>query len=328
VVCGLPRLGTGAAEIRYTKRNDVFLAMFSPGTQVAGVLTRSKTASAAVQWCRANLSLGTARALLANSGNANAFTGRAGAEAARAIALSVAGAAACRAQEVFIASTGVIGEPLASDKIVRVLGAIAETSATTGWKSAAEAIMTTDTVPKSAVATAPVVDRVCTVGGMVKGAGMIHPDMATLLGFLTTDAAVPTPELRGVLTPSLRREELLGMAGGAGLTIAELQRANERTRRSDEEISRGIARGESARAINNAEPGVLALRDIDFDCLPHPGVIDIQAVKPRLDHLRRGFAKQQRRKWLVIELHDHLPVLNILRRGSRDRDPGLHAPSV
>jgi glutamate N-acetyltransferase / amino-acid N-acetyltransferase len=193
------RLATGEANIRYRGRKDVLLAVLAPGTQVAGVFTRSKTASAPVEWCRDNLGGGTARMLVANSGNANAFTGLAGSEAVRKVAESAAGMCGCRAQEVFIASTGVIGEPLPHQKIIAVLPELADSGAAGAWRAAAEAIMTTDTFPKLATASAFIDGHRVTINGIAKGSGMIAPDMATLLGFLFTDAAIPGAILQSLL---------------------------------------------------------------------------------------------------------------------------------
>lgn len=193
------RLGTGAAGVRYKDRTDVLFAMFAPGTQVGGVFTKSKTASAPVEWCRQNLKAGSARALVVNSGNANAFTGKAGTEGTRAVALSAAGIAGCRAKEVFIASTGVIGEPLPAEKITRVLGSIAQDAAMTGWRAAAEAIMTTDTFPKVGTASAMIDDHRVTLNGIAKGSGMIAPDMATMLAFVFTDAKLPAAVLQDLI---------------------------------------------------------------------------------------------------------------------------------
>jgi glutamate N-acetyltransferase/amino-acid N-acetyltransferase len=193
------RLGTGAAGVRYKDRTDVLFALFAPGTQVGGVLTRSKTASAPVEWCRKNLKTGSARALVVNSGNANAFTGKAGIEGAHAVALSAAGIAGCRAQEVFLASTGVIGEPLPAEKITRVLGSIAQDAAMTGWRPAAEAIMTTDTFAKVATTSANIEGHRVTLNGIAKGSGMIAPDMATMLAFVFTDAKLPASVLQDLI---------------------------------------------------------------------------------------------------------------------------------
>jgi glutamate N-acetyltransferase/amino-acid N-acetyltransferase len=193
------RLSAGAAGIRYRGRNDVMLAVLAPETQVAGVLTRSKTASAPVEWCRANLLRRSARALVVNSGNANAFTGTAGQETVRAVAGSAAAILDCRVQEIFVASTGVIGEPLPAERITRILGALAEQGAAAAWRDAAEAIMTTDTFPKLATARAEIDGRRVTINGIAKGSGMIAPDMATLLAFVFTDARLPAPVLQDLL---------------------------------------------------------------------------------------------------------------------------------
>jgi glutamate N-acetyltransferase/amino-acid N-acetyltransferase len=192
-------LAAGEANIRYKARKDVLLAVLAPGTQVAGVFTRSKTASAPVEWCRENLPGGSARMLVVNSGNANAFTGTAGMESVRKIAESAAGMCGCRAQEVFIASTGVIGEPLPHQKIIAVLPQLADAGAAGAWRAAAEAIMTTDTFPKLATASAFIDGHRVTINGIAKGSGMIAPDMATLLAFIFTDAAIPHPVLQSML---------------------------------------------------------------------------------------------------------------------------------
>lgn len=193
------RLAAGMANIRYHGRNDVLLAVLAPGTQVAGVFTGSKTASAPVDWCREALTGAVARMLVVNSGNANAFTGIAGTEAVRKIAESAAGMVGCRAQEVFIASTGVIGEPLPHQKIIRVLPELAESGAAGAWRAAAEAIMTTDTFPKLATASAFIDGHRVTINGIAKGSGMIAPDMATLLSFIFTDAKIPSAVLQPLL---------------------------------------------------------------------------------------------------------------------------------
>ena len=116
------RLATGQAGIKYRDRTDVLMVVLAPGTQVAGVFTTSKTASAPVDWCRKQLATSSARVLVVNSGNANAFTGKAGYDGVREMAESAAGVVGCRAQEVFMASTGVIGEPLPDQKITKILG--------------------------------------------------------------------------------------------------------------------------------------------------------------------------------------------------------------
>src|ERR1700724_422283 len=146
------RLATAAAGIRYAGRTDVLLALLDPGTAVAGVLTRSKCPSAPVDWCRARLKAGKARALVVNSGNANAFTGKAGVEAVKLTAALAAKATGAPANEIFLASTGVIGEPLDAAKFDGVLATLAERAAPAGLLEAAQAIMTTDTYPKVATA--------------------------------------------------------------------------------------------------------------------------------------------------------------------------------
>jgi glutamate N-acetyltransferase/amino-acid N-acetyltransferase len=194
------RLATTAAGVRYAQRTDVLLALLAPGTQVAGVFTTSKTASAPVLWCRGNLKGGEARVLVVNSGNANAFTGKAGQEGVRAIAEEAAAVARCRASEVFMASTGVIGEPLPDQKIVKVLSRLASEGAAGNWRAAADAIMTTDTYAKAATATAHIDGVKVTINGIAKGSGMIAPDMATMLSFVFTDANLPAPVLQECLS--------------------------------------------------------------------------------------------------------------------------------
>ena len=198
------RLATGEAGIKYKNRTDVLMAIMAPGTQCAGVFTKSKTASAPVEWCKQQLKAGHARALVVNSGNANAFTGKAGMEGARAVAQSAAAVIGCKAQDVFLASTGVIGEPLPAEKITRVLGAIAENAASTGWRAAAEAIMTTDTYPKMATAQALIDGHKVTINGIAKGSGMIAPDMATMLSYVFTDANLPASVLQELLSSGVK----------------------------------------------------------------------------------------------------------------------------
>jgi glutamate N-acetyltransferase/amino-acid N-acetyltransferase len=194
------RLATAAAGVRYKDRTDVLLALLAPGTQVAGVFTRSKTASAPVLWCRDKLKGGEARVLVVNSGNANAFTGKAGQEGVREIANEAAAVARCRADEVFMASTGVIGEPLPTQKITKVLSDLVAQGAAGNWRAAADAIMTTDTYPKAATDTALIDGVKVTINGIAKGSGMIAPDMATMLSFVFTDANLPASVLQDCLS--------------------------------------------------------------------------------------------------------------------------------
>ncbi|MET0841956.1 MAG: bifunctional glutamate N-acetyltransferase/amino-acid acetyltransferase ArgJ [Methyloceanibacter sp.] len=197
------RLAATAAGIRYPGRTDLMLALFDPGTSVAGVLTRSKTASAPVDWCRARLPHGMARALVVNSGNANAFTGGRGKEAVKLTADAAAEAADCLEADVYIASTGVIGEPLDARKIAGRLNALAREATPDGYSEAARAIMTTDTYPKLATRQAEIDGVAVSINGIAKGAGMIAPDMATMLAFLFTDAAIEPQALRASLDPAV-----------------------------------------------------------------------------------------------------------------------------
>lgn len=199
------RLGAAASGVRYGGRRDLMLAEFAPGAQVAGVFTRSAAASAAVDWSREVAAGGAARALVVNSGNANAFTGRAGKEAVRTTAESAAALAGCMPGAVCVSSTGVIGEPLPVERITAALPGLHARLHADGWAEAAEAIMTTDTFPKTATAAAEIDGRRVTINGIAKGSGMIAPDMATMLAYVATDAALPAPVLRALLEPSVDR---------------------------------------------------------------------------------------------------------------------------
>jgi len=177
----------------------VLLALFDKGTTVAGVFTRSKCPSAPVEWCRAKLGGGRARALVVNSGNANAFTGKTGRTATKLTADMAAQACACRPGEVFLASTGVIGEPLDAHRFEQVMDTLVAEARPNAWAEAASAIMTTDTFAKGATATARLGDATVTLNGIAKGAGMIAPDMATLLSFVFTDAPIAAPVLQTLI---------------------------------------------------------------------------------------------------------------------------------
>ena len=193
------KLATAAAGIRYQGRTDVMFALLNKGTAVAGVFTRSKCPSAPVEWCRSKLPRGSARALVVNSGNANAFTGKSGRQATAMTAAIAAKAIGCSPNEVFLASTGVIGEPLDAGKFEGVLANLAETATPGDWMAAAKAIMTTDTFPKVATATVKLGKAKVTINGMAKGAGMIAPDMATMLSFIFTDAPLSPGVLQSLL---------------------------------------------------------------------------------------------------------------------------------
>jgi glutamate N-acetyltransferase/amino-acid N-acetyltransferase len=194
------RLAACEAGIRYKGRTDLMLAVLDPGTTAAGVLTRSKTSSAPVLWCRKGLKGGKARALVVNSGNANAFTGRRGSDATRMTAEAAAMAVGCAAEEVFIASTGVIGEPLDAAKFTHLLDGLARSAKAEALEIGARAIMTTDTYPKLATRRTEIGGVPVVISGFCKGAGMIAPDMATMLAFIFTDAAISPRALQDLLS--------------------------------------------------------------------------------------------------------------------------------
>ncbi|WP_298668045.1 bifunctional glutamate N-acetyltransferase/amino-acid acetyltransferase ArgJ [uncultured Sphingomonas sp.] len=189
------------ARARYKQwdRCDLTFVALDEGTAVAGVLTQSKCPSPEVEWCRNALALGNARALVVNAGNSNAFTGNRGRAAVEAIAARTAGHLDCQPSDVFVASTGVIGVPLPIDKAEAGLDA-AYAAAPANWLAVAEAIGTTDTYPKGAMTTAIVDGRTVTLVGVIKGSGMIAPDMATMLGFIFTDAAAEPAFLQSALS--------------------------------------------------------------------------------------------------------------------------------
>jgi glutamate N-acetyltransferase / amino-acid N-acetyltransferase len=197
------RIATGAAGIKYKGRTDVLLMVCDRPASVAGVFTRSRCPSAPVDFCRANLAGGTLRALVVNSGNANAFTGAKGRAAAEETARGAAEAVGCVPSEVFLASTGVIGEPLDASKIAALLPELASAAAPAGWTEAASAIMTTDTYPKVATRRVEIGGASVTINGIAKGAGMIAPDMATMLSFVATDAAIAAPALQALLSEAV-----------------------------------------------------------------------------------------------------------------------------
>jgi glutamate N-acetyltransferase/amino-acid N-acetyltransferase len=190
---------TAEAGIRYKKRTDLLLAVLDEGTTVAGVLTQSKTASAPVLVCRKHLKKGAARALVVNSGNANAFTGKKGREAVDVTVEHAVHAVGCKPHEVFVASTGVIGEPLDAAKFAHLLAKLAARAEPDLFEPAARAIMTTDTYPKLATRKTLIGDTEVTINGFCKGAGMIAPDMATMLCFIFTDAALPADVLQDLV---------------------------------------------------------------------------------------------------------------------------------
>jgi glutamate N-acetyltransferase/amino-acid N-acetyltransferase len=197
------RVSTAAAGIRNRDRTDVLLVQLEPDTAVAGVFTQSKCASAPVDWCRQNLKSRAARALVVNSGNANAFTGKTGREACQFTARIAAKAVGCRPGDVLLASTGVIGEPLNASAFDGVMEDLAVNGKSEGWLEAAKAIMTTDTFPKVATGQARIGKTTVTINGIAKGAGMIAPDMATMLSFVFTDAPIAAAALQRLLSETV-----------------------------------------------------------------------------------------------------------------------------
>lgn len=196
-------LRTARARYKNWDRCDLTFVELEEGTAVAGVTTLSKCPSPEVEWCRDALPLGQARALVVNAGNSNAFTGHRGRAAVEAIAARVANHLHCRPSDIFISSTGVIGVPLPIDKAEAGLDA-AFSAAPCGWEDAAATIMTTDTFPKAASAQAVIGDRTVSLVGIIKGSGMIAPDMATMLGYIFTDAAVEPHFLQKMLSAANR----------------------------------------------------------------------------------------------------------------------------
>ena len=215
-------LATAASGLKYTGRDDMLLMHCDKGSSIAAVFTKSDTAAAPVQWSRDALASGhPPAAILVNAGNANAFTGSAGTATVTASATGMAQRIGCTPQAVLLASTGVIGEPLDSrvleatfDGLVADIGQNnsienasdnASNNGDDNWSAAAAAIMTTDTFPKGASTTCMIGDVPVTLSGIAKGAGMIAPDMATMLGFIATDAALPAPALTQLLRTATER---------------------------------------------------------------------------------------------------------------------------
>jgi len=196
-IAGL-RAAVARARYKNWDRCDLTFVAFDEGTTVAGVTTKSKCPSPEVEWCRAALTLGQARALVVNAGNSNAFTGHRGRAAVEAIAAKVAGAMGCQPSDVFVSSTGVIGVPLPIDKAEAGLDTVLA-APEASWEEAAATIMTTDTFAKAAATSAIIGGRKVNLVGIIKGSGMIAPDMATMLGYVFTDAAVAPGLLQTML---------------------------------------------------------------------------------------------------------------------------------
>ena len=195
------RLATAAAGIKYANRTDVLLALLAPGTAVAGVFTKSKCPSAPVEWCRANLKHGKARALVVNSGNANAFTGKTGRQACQFTAKIAASAIGCKPADIFLASTGVIGEPLNANVVRRRDGRPGRRGACGAVAGRREGDHDHRHLPQGRDRDAQRSARpTVTINGIAKGAGMIAPDMATMLSFIFTDAPIGRRALQSLLS--------------------------------------------------------------------------------------------------------------------------------
>ncbi|MBT5187142.1 MAG: bifunctional glutamate N-acetyltransferase/amino-acid acetyltransferase ArgJ [Kordiimonadaceae bacterium] len=193
-------MGTSATAMKYKGRDDLLLVSFPKGATVAGVFTTSKCSSAPVDWCRGVLRKNKpARAVLVNAGNANAFTGKAGEDAMTSTIKAVSDTLSCDLDEVYVASTGVIGEVLdatvINDHIAETTGKLKSEN----WQDAARAILTTDTFPKGATVTTKIGSKTVNINGFAKGSGMIAPDMATMLGFIFTDASIGPEALGSIL---------------------------------------------------------------------------------------------------------------------------------
>jgi glutamate N-acetyltransferase/amino-acid N-acetyltransferase len=193
------RLGAAAAGIRYQGRTDLVMIELDAGTTAAGVFTSSKCPGAPVDWCRAALKSGRARAVVVNAGNANVFTGKAGRDTCAATAAAAAKLVGCPPRQVFLASTGVIGEVLPTERLTAALPALHDGLSEDGWQAAARGILTTDTFPKAATRTAQIGESTVRISGFAKGSGMIAPDMATMLCFVFTDAKLPADALQTLL---------------------------------------------------------------------------------------------------------------------------------
>jgi glutamate N-acetyltransferase/amino-acid N-acetyltransferase len=198
------RAAVARAHYKTWDRCDLTFVALDEGTAVAGVTTKSKCPSPEVEWCRTALPLGRARALVVNAGNSNAFTGHRGRAAVEAITAKVAGSIGCQPSDVYVASTGVIGVPLPIDKAEAGLDAVLA-APEASWEEAAVTIMTTDTFAKAAVTRAVIDGRTVSLVGIIKGSGMIAPDMATMLGFIFTDAAVEPAFLQTMLESANRQ---------------------------------------------------------------------------------------------------------------------------
>ena len=196
-------LAVTKSGIKYEGRLDLFCARFSKGTVAAGTLTKSKTASGAVEWCRENLKKGEAAALIVNAGNANAFTGAKGEKSVEDIGAYLAKILKCKTSEVYQSSTGVIGEPLPEEKMFEGIDRLKDKLGTATYAEAATAIMTTDTFPKMATKSCMIDGETITLNGIAKGSGMIAPDMATMLAYLFTDLPIDQKILQKLVSKAI-----------------------------------------------------------------------------------------------------------------------------
>jgi glutamate N-acetyltransferase/amino-acid N-acetyltransferase len=196
-------MATAETGIKYINRNDLLFLIFDKVVDVAGVFTRSCCPSAPVDHCRRILPNGKARALVVNSGNANAFTGIKGREATAITVKAVAEVVGCQEDEIYIASTGVIGEHLDVSCFIHMFSLLAEEAREDNWFNAAKAIMTTDTFPKGARRTFYLGDNKVTINGIAKGSGMVAPDMGTVLSFIVTDASIDSSLLQDILNEAI-----------------------------------------------------------------------------------------------------------------------------
>lgn len=198
------RMATAKAGIKYQGRTDLLFMVFDDPANVAGVFTRSKCPSAPVDHCRKALSHGKARGVVVNSGNANAFTGKKGVVTTDQTAKAAADALHAHENEIFLASTGVIGEPMDASRFTGLLPQMAIDALPDNWLEAAKAIMTTDTFPKLATRSIQFGEQRIVINGIAKGAGMIAPDMATMLSFVVTDAPIESHILQELLSDKVQ----------------------------------------------------------------------------------------------------------------------------
>jgi len=235
------RLAAAACGIKASMRSDLMAAVLPPGSKVAGVFTLSATAGPTVRWCREAANGGAVRAIVVNSGNANVFTGRAGANDVAVTARTAARILGCRPQDVMVSATGVIGQRLPIAKVTRALAPLMAEAAPGNWRAAADAIRTTDTFPKGAGAVARIGDVAVHIAGIAKGSGMIAPNMATMLAYVFTDAKLPAPVLRALLKATCDKsfnaitvdsdtstsDTVLLVATGAGAAHRRITRAGD-----------------------------------------------------------------------------------------------------